>query len=395
MITATTRHDECTSATKATPLLMALELGRYQWSIGFTTGVGQRPRRRTLRTEHSLRRAEEIGAAKRRFGLPADAPVASCYEAGPDGFWVHRYLMTIGVDNVVVDSASIETSRRARRAKTDRLDVDKLLAQLVRYVASERTALRVVRVPTEADEHRRQLHRELRALITDRRRVMNRIGGLLATQGVRAKIRMDFRSQLPHIQQWDGQPLPGALSSRLEREWEKVELLSTHIKALEQARTEAVRHSSDGAVAQVRGLLELRGLGDASAWLFVMKLFAWRRFSNRRQIGAVMGLVPTPYKSGTMAREQGISKAGNRAVRTIAVQIAWVWARYQRQSALTHWYLTRFAQGGPRARRVGIVAVARRLMIDLWRYLEAGVIPEGAILKPKKAVHTGANPRAA
>jgi transposase len=224
---------------------------------------------------------------------------------------------------------------------------------------------------------------------------MNRIGGLLATQGVRAKIRMDFRAQLPHIRQWDGQALPGALASRLEREWEKVELLSTHIKALEQARTEAVRHSSDGAVALVRRLLELRGPGEASAWLFVMELFAWRRFSNRRQIGAVMGLVPTPYKSGTIAREQGISKAGNRAVRTIAVQIAWVWVRSQRQSALTQWYLTRFAHGGPRARKVVIVAVARRLMIDLWRYLDAGVIPEGAMLKRKTAVRAGASPRAA
>jgi transposase len=392
-MTATTRDDACTPM--PTPLLMAMELGRYQWRLGFTTGLGQRPRRRLLRTENWARLADEIAAAKRRFGLPTDAPVMSCYEAGPDGFWVHRCLTTLGASNVVVDSASIEISRRSRRAKTDRLDVDKLLAQLVRFTGGERTAFRVVRVPTEADEHRRHLHRELRALISDRCRVINRVGGLLATQGIRVKVRMDFRTQLPTLHQWNGDALPTPFQCRLEREWEKVELLSTHIKALERARTEMVRHSSDAAVALVRRLLDLRGLGEASAWLFVMELFAWRHFSNRRQVGAVTGLVPTPYKSGTLAREQGISKAGNRAVRAIAVQIAWIWVRYQRDSALTQWYLTRFAHGGPRARKVGIVAVARRLMIDLWRYLDTGVIPAGATLRRQQATRAGTPSRAA
>ena len=254
----------------------------------------------------------------------------------------------------MVDSASIEISRRSRRAKTDRLDVDKLLAQLVRYVGGERTAFRVVRVPTEADEHRRHLHRELRALITDRRRVMNRIGGLLATQGIRVKVRMDFRAELPGLHQWNGDAVPTTFRSRLTREWEKVELvLDADHSTRARTRRSMVRHSSDPAVALVRRLLELRGLGEASAWLFVMELFAWRQFSNRRQVGAVTGLVPTPYKSGTLTREQGISKAGNRGVRTIAVQIAWIWVRYQRDSELTQWYLTRFAHGGPRARKVG------------------------------------------
>ena len=294
-MTTTIRDDEC--GTEPTPLLMALELGRYQWSVGFTTGMGQRPRRRVLRSEHWARLADEIVAAKRRFGLSADAHVMSCYEAGPDGFWVHRCLTTLGVINVVVDAASIEISRRARRAKTDRLDVDRLLAQLVRYAGGERTAFRVVRVPTEADEHRRHLHRELRALISDRRRVMNRIGGLLATQGVRVRVRMDFRTQLPTLRQWNGEPLPATFQSRLEREWAKVDLYSTQITALEQERTDLLRQSSDSAVVLVRRLLELRGLGDASAWLFVMELFAWRQFTNRRQVGAVTGLVPTPYKS--------------------------------------------------------------------------------------------------
>lgn len=283
--------------------------------------------------------------------------------------------------NLVVDSTSIEVDRRARRAKTDRLDVEKLLAQLVRYGSGETKALRAVRVPSEADEHRRHLHREMRALVTDRRRVMNRIGGLLATQGIRMSVHMDFGARLATLRQWDGDPLAPDLASRLEREWEKAELMTTHIKALEHARTAALRDSTDPTVALVRQLLELRGMGEPSAWLFVMELFAWRRFTNRRQIAAMTGLAPTPYQSGTSDREQGISKAGNRMVRSIAVQIAWVWVRYQPTSELTQWYQRRFAGAGPRARKVGIVAVARRLLIELWRYLETGVVPAGAVFR--------------
>jgi transposase len=383
-MTATTRPAECTPVTPT--LLIALELGRYQWKLAFTIGFGQRARRRTLRTETLGRLAEEIAAAKSRFGLPADAPVASCYEAGPDGFWVHRFLTQLGVRNVVVDSSSIEVNRRARRAKTDRLDVERLLALLLRYESGERSALRVIRVPTAADEHRRQQHRELRTLITDRRRVLNRIGGLLVTQGVPLKVQMDFPARLRGLRQWDGAPLAPALQARLTREWEKAALLTTHIKAIEKQRTVAVRDAADPTMALVRRLLALRGLGEASAWLFVMELFAWRQFRNRRQVGAVTGLVPTPYQSGTLDREQGISKAGNRHVRAIAVQMAWVWIRHQPQSALALWYRARFAHGGPRARKIGIVAVARRLLIDLWRYLDAGIVPAGAVVRAEPAV---------
>ena len=177
---------------------------------------------------------EEIAAAKTRFRLPADAPVVSCYEAGRDGFWVHRYLTSLGVENLVVDSSSIEVNRRARRAKTDRMDVEKLLAMLLRYVGGERTVWRIVRVPSEADEHRRQLHRELLALKQDRTRVTNRIAGLLATVGVLIKVDARFRDRLDRLMQWNGQPLPDALRFRLAREWEKVELLTAQVHALER-----------------------------------------------------------------------------------------------------------------------------------------------------------------
>jgi len=362
---------------------MAVELGRRQWKLGFTTGVGQWPRRRTVSTDawrHQL--PEEIATAKARFGLPAETPVVSCYEAGAEGFWVHRYLTTLGVENLVVDSSSIEVNRRARRAKTDRLDVEKLLTMLTRYVGGERTVWHVVRVPSEIDEQRRQPHRELATLKRDGTRVKNRIAGLLATQGVRLKVRADFGARLATLRQWNGEPLPAELQRRLVREWQKLELILTQIKDIERARREALSHSHERAVALVQRLLELRGIGPQAAWLFVMELFAWRALKNRRQVAAITGLVPSPYKSGTLAWEQGISKAGNRAVRALAIQIAWGWLMYQPQSALAQWYAQRFAHGGPRARKIGIVAVARRLMIDLWRYLEQGVLPEGAVLKP-------------
>jgi transposase len=358
-----------------------MELGRRQWKLGFTTGVGQRPRRRTLSTDAWDRLREEITAAKVRFRLSADAPVVSCYEAGRDGFWIHRYLNSMGVENLVVDSSSIEVNRRARRAKTDRMDVEKLLAMLLRYIGGEQTVWRIVRVPSEADEQRRQPHRELLTLKDERTRVTNRIAGLLATVGVLIHVDAKFGARLDRLMQWNGQPLPEALRVRLVREWQKVELLTTQIHDLERARRVMLRESRDQAVALVRRLLQLRGIGDNAAWLYVMELFAWREFRNRRQVGASIGLVGTPYKSGALDHEQGIGKAGNKRVRRMTVQIAWGWLTYQPQSALTQWFNRRFANGGPRARKIGIVAVARRLVIDLWRYLDAGVIPEGAVLK--------------
>jgi hypothetical protein len=204
-MTVTTQREECT-ATVGGRLLMSMELGRRQWKLGFTTGVGQRPRRRTLSTDAWDRLPEEIAAAKKRLQLPADAPVISCYEAGRDGFWIHRYLTGLGIENLVVDSSSIEVNRRARRAKTDRMDVEKLLAMLLRYTGGERTVWRIVRVPSEADEHRRHLHRELMTLKQDRTRVTNRIAGLLATVGVLVKVDAKLGVRLDQLLQWNGQP---------------------------------------------------------------------------------------------------------------------------------------------------------------------------------------------
>ena len=380
MMTVTTQPEESTAA-GGDRLLMAIELGRRQWNVGFTTQRGQRIRRRTLPADAWDRVPEELAAAKKRLDLPIDAPVTSCYEAGRDGFWIHRYLVGAGVDNLVVDSSSIEVNRRARRAKTDAIDLTKLLSMLRRHVGGEQKVWRVVHIPTAPDEERRQPHRELWTLKRDRTRVTNRITGLLATVGVYVTVDAKLLQRLDQVMQWNGQPIPATLRARVAREWEKVALFTTQIQALERARRLELRETADASVALVRQLLQLRGIGNQTAWLFVTELFAWRQFRNRREVGGITGMVGTPYRSGLLNHEQGISKAGNKRIRSMAIQIAWGWLIHQPQSALTRWYTERFARGGPVARKIGIVAVARRLVIDLWRYLDAGVIPEGAVFK--------------
>lgn len=382
MLPAATRPS--LSSTPAEPgptLYLAFDLGNREWTLGLTTGFGQPPRERKIPARDLAVLAMEVTAAKRRFGLPAEARVCSCYEAGRDGFWLHRALTAQGIANVIVDAASIEINRRARRAKSDRLDVRKLLTMLLRYHGGERRVWHVVHVPSVLEEDRRQLHRELLTAKRDRTRLTNRLGGLLAGQGVALATWAHFPSRIATLRTWDGAPLPPALQARLAREWAKVEALHGQICALETERRRLLRSSADPAVAQVRQLVALRAIGPASAWLYVMEFFSWRQFANRREVGALAGLTPTPYQSGDQAREQGISKAGNRLIRAMAIEIAWSWLRWQPDSTLSRWYQARFGQGSSRVRRVGIVALARRLLIALWHYLETGAVPEGAVLK--------------
>ena len=382
MLPAATRLTVGTEDARPAPTLyLAFELGNRDWKLGFTTGFGQPPRERTIAARDLAALATELRQAKRRFALPAEAPVLSCYEAGRDGFWLHRALVAQGIANLVVDSSSIEVNRRRRRAKSDRLDVRKLLTMLLRYATGERRVWHVVHVPTPAQEDRRQLHRELLTTKRDRARVTNRIKGLLAAQGVRLATLARFGTELPAVRTWDGTPLPPALTTRLEREWQKVLQLTKQIRALEAERRERLHTSADPTVRQVRQLLALRAIGLESAWLYVMEFFSWRQFANRREVGGLAGLTPTPYQSGDLQREQGITQAGNRLVRAMAIEIAWAWLRWQPESALARWYNARFGHGSSRVRRIGIVALARKLLVELWRYLETGVVPEGAVLK--------------
>jgi transposase len=366
-------------------LYLAFELSDQDWKLGFTVGLGQPPRQRKIAAGDTTALKQEIVLAKQRFGLPADTPVLSCYEAGRDGFWLHRFLESEHITNLVVDSASIEVSRRGKHAKTDRLDVEKLLSMLLRYHAGESRVWSVVQVPSLAAEDQRHLHRQLLALKGERTRYVNRIKGLLVGQGIHLSVDNEFLTHLPKLRLWDGAPLPAGLQARLQREFTCWEFVHRQILALEAERRSAIRESPEPCMEQVRQLLRLKGIGENSAWLYVMEFFGWRNFHNRREIGALAGLTPTPFQSGGEDHEQGISKAGNTLVRAMAIEIAWGWLRHQPDSVLSLWYQERFGAGSTRLHKIGIVALARKLLIALWHYLETGELPEGAALKPATA----------
>jgi transposase len=378
-VNQTTREEEYTTESS---LYLAFELGKEKWKLGISTGLGQKPRLRTIEAGDLAALEDEVRLAKRRFQLPESTCVKSCYEAGRDGFWLHRYLVGKQIRNLIVDSSSIEVNRRARRAKTDRLDATQLVRMLIRYYDGETQVWSVVQVPSIEDEDMRHLHRQLCALQVARTRHMGRIGGLLATQGVDMPIHADLLETLSAVRLWDGSPLPAGLCARVEREYVALQFVRQQIKDLVAERKRLIETSDHASVVKVRQLLKLRAIGPNSAWLFVMEFFAWRQFHNRRQVGGLAGLTPTPYQSGAESREQGISKAGNRRVRAMAIEIAWCWLRYQPNSELSRWYHDRFGHGGKRMRKVGIVALARKLLVALWRYLETGEIPAGAELKP-------------
>jgi transposase len=362
-------------------LYMAIELGDRQWKLGFSIGMGQRPRIRVVASRDLERLAAEIRAAKARFKVSEDAPVLSCYEAGRDGFWPHRALTRLSVQNIVVDSSSIEVNRRARRAKSDKLDVVKLGEQLIRYHAGETRVWSVVRVPTPAQEDRRQTQRELMTTRREYARLVVRIKSLLTAQGVQVGPRGTVPEHLRSLRMWNGEPLPERLLERLEREVAKVQMLALQIRDLERQRKHWLKSASDPVVDLVRRMLKIRGIGPETAWLLTMELFSWRKFNNGRELGALVGLCPTPHQSGTIRHELGITKAGNRHVRALLVEIAWGWIQHQPQSALARWYTTKYASAGPVQRKKGIVAVARKLLIALWHYLEHGQQIEGAVLK--------------
>jgi transposase len=357
-------------------LYMAFELGEKSWKLSLSDGAHS-PSRYAVSAGDTAAVLECISKAKVRCGLLSEAGVHGCYEAGRDGFWLHRWLSSHGIDSVVVDSASIEVNRRARRAKTDRLDGDKLLAMLIRYHAGERRVWSVVRVPTPEQEDARRAHRELGRLGQERTAHINRIRALLVLQNLRVKYvggRLWQRWWTGHARE-----LAPGVRAEIERESERLSLVRAQIRTLEAEQGQAVAAETE---PQVAGLARLRGIGVGSGWVLVKELFGWRRFRNRREVAGCLGLAPTPYDSGESQTEQGISKAGNRRVRTLMVELAWSWLRHQPESQLSQWFSERFAGGGKRLRRIGIVALARRLAIALWRYLEDGLIPDGAKLKP-------------
>jgi transposase len=391
-------------------LYLSLELAKVNWKLGITDGLNRRPRIREIAAGSAVQLEFEIRAAKAKFGLPKDAPVVTCYEAGRDGFWIHRWLTSLGIVNYVIDPASIEVNRRMRRVKTDVVDAERMVMALIRLQMGDRNACRAVNVPGPQDEDARQLHRELDCLTKERTAHINRIKGLLFAQGIRIEeINESFATWLLNLKTGDGQQQPCELQQRVLREFERLQLVARQMRGLEKNRAELYRRAMRAQQEQsqqeqqeqqdeqeqqeqqtpqpeiptwlviAEHLRVLRGIGEHASLMLSTELFAWRELQNRRQVAALAGLTPSPWQSGgTVDDEQGISKAGRGPLRCLLIEIAWGWIRFQPDSALTKWFMERFAKGNSRQRRIGIVALARKLLVALWKYVNQGLIPEGA-----------------
>jgi transposase len=362
------------TTTNPSSLYLALELSNKSWTLLFSDGA--KHRRVAVPGGDVSKLLEEAQLARKKFKLPEATRLISCYEAGRDGFWVHRALEGAGALNFVLDPASIEVDRRARRLKTDRVDAEKLMSLLLRHQGGEKKVLRIVNVPTVQEEDDRRRGRELERLTHEKTAHLCRMRALLALHGVK---ELKLKS-LEKAKCWTGEDLPRAALDELLRERERLQLIEDQMKLLRLEReTLLIGSPKNRLVQQVASLMRLKGIGPGSAWLFGAEFFAWRNFQNRRQVGSAAGLVSVPFSSGDAPKDQGISKAGNARVRTMAVQIAWSWLKWQPKSALSLWYKQRF-ESSKRFKRVGIVALARRLLIALWRYLKHGLVPEGAVL---------------
>lgn len=375
-MTATT-HSAFGSVREAI-LFAAFELGAKHWKLAMTSGLGVAAWVKTVPAGDLAAVRRVLEAARRRFGLAADAAVVSCYEAGRDGFWIHRALVADGLANRVVDSASIEVSRRRRRAKTDRLDALKLVMMLIRAWSGEARVWREVHVPSEAVEAARHVSRERQQLQAEHTRVINQLRSWVATWGGALPARRT-EGWWTAGRDWAGRLFPAELQARIARAEERLRVLATQLAALDERQQHAT--ATAAADSARHRLVQLKGVGTTSVAVLLDEGLVWRDFRNRRQVGGFLGFTPVPFQSGEQVQDQGIDRAGNGRWRAMSVQLAWQWVRWQPSSALTQWYTRRFASNGARARRIGIVALARKLVIALWRYATAGVVPDGAILK--------------
>jgi transposase len=358
-------------------LYVAFELGATDWTLAMTSALGQAPWLSKVRAGDFATLTRRLAEGRRRCGLPATAAVVSCYEAGRDGFWIHRALEAQGLRNRIVDSASIEVNRRARRVKTDRIDALKLVMMLVRACSGECRVWREVHVPPVAAEAARHVNRERTDLTAERTRVTNQIGSWLATYGCR-RPRRPAAQWWTTLRDWAEAPLPREVQARVARAETRLAVIATQIAELTAGQRAAVTAApADSALAR---LVQLKGVATVGAGVLLGEGLAWRGFQNRRQVGGLLGFTPMPYQSGSQARDQGIDRAGNSRLRAVSIQLAWGWVRWQPSSALTQWYQRRFGAGG-RSRRIGIVALARKLVIALWRWACHGVVPTGAVLK--------------
>src|SRR5215471_13591795 len=367
--------------------LLAIELSKKSWIVAVNTPLSDKISRYTLKPcdgKELLDLCERIRTrVARETGKRVE--LVSCYEAGYDGFWLHRLLEAHGIRNYVIDPASLQVDRRARQAKTDHIDTERMLRSLMAYLRGEPKVWSVVRVPSVAEEDDRRLHRERDRLINERIQHVNRIKGLLAIHGIYdyQPLRRDRMQRLERLHTADGRTLPPRLKVEILRELQRLELVLGMIKTIETerdaiaaAKTEAV-HSR---TKKIQGLAKIKSIGPEFATTLVGEVF-YRSFDNRKQLASYVGLTPTHFQSGPMCRDQGISKAGNAKARTVMIELAWLWLRYQPDSSLSVWFRDRVGKLKGRIRRITIVGVARKLLIALWRYLETGLVPTGAVLK--------------
>lgn len=382
------RHDEqVTIRTDLGAIFVSLELSRSTWLMtSLSPGGGEKM------SKHQLRSGDVVGLLTRcaqlrdkvRTRTGRVVRLVVIQEAGLDGFWIHRVLESEGVESHVVDPASIATSRRRRRAKTDRIDGEALVRALLAYKRGEPRVCAMLKVPTPREEDRRRICRERKTLTAERIEHVNRIKGLLFAQGIRdyEPLHRCRRALLDELETGDGRPLPTHLKAQIGRELDRLELVLEQIKAVEAERDALLAQADEDRVvpATATMLMGLKGVGPEFAGALWSEGL-YRHFSNRRQVAAYAGLAPTPWQSGAVDREQGVSKAGNPRLRTTMIQLAWLWLRHQPQSALTLWFHERVRHNGGRLRKTAVAALARKLLVALWKYVTAGVLIDGAVVQ--------------
>jgi transposase len=366
-------------------IFVSLELSRSTWLItSLSPGSGEKMSKHSLRSGDVAGLLQQLGRlrdkAQARTGRTF--PVIVIQEAGLDGFWVHRVLETEGIESHVVDAASILTTRRRRRAKTDRIDGETLLRTLLAYKRGEPRVCAMVRPPSPEDEDRRRLCRERKTLVAERITHVNRIKGLLFAQGIAdyEPLRCNRRQRLEELTTGDGRPLPAHLKAQIGRELDRLDLTLQQLKAVEAERDALLTPKGEVAPAPVAALAGLRGIGPEFAAVLWLECF-FRSFGNRRQVAAYAGLAPTPWQSGSVRHEQGVAQSGNPTLRSTMVQLAWLWLQHQPTSALSRWFKERVKQNGSRGKKAAIVALARKLLVALWKFVSNGVVIEGAVMK--------------
>jgi transposase len=378
-------HTDTPASVDYATVYVAFELSKAKWMLGVILPGAKKLSRYTITGGDVAALAARLAEWRRKAAL-GGKPVRmlSCYEAGFDGHWLHRWLTDQGVINHEIDPSSIEVSRRARRAKTDRIDLERMMRAFLDLLRGEPQACRVIHVPSEEDEDRKRRSRARERLLKERTAHTNRIKGLLHGQGIRDAfpLKPGFVKSLESMRTGDGRQLPPGLKQEIVYEHERLSLVNKQLALLE-ASSKAERRAAEPGSAEARivQLATLKGIGPVSGQRLVHEVF-YRDFDNRRQVGSYIGLTGTPYNSGSSVREQGIGKAGNRRARETAIEIAWLWLSHQPDSELSNWFRKRVGDIKGRIRRIAIVAMARKLMVALWRYLNTGVVPTGAVLHP-------------